>query len=241
MYSSKQIRDDIDVNVLCTILLSYDKEKYVTYCCSEHKSYFKNVDDKVKVKEPSLMQCLMHLSGLVEIVLSQCNNSVNNSNSSVNSSDDVDKENVLMMYRLLTKEVSPCFQNMLIKVYKEYYSKLNITTCSNNSNNIISTPIPISLRNDVIEEIMDISLFVLSSSLHDVRTEVVSFIYVLTSYCELTPMQKGFIYNNIVPLYLAIDDINSSNSSDNSSDSAINTVHQQQQHQRMNVSFLGDN
>ena len=231
MYSSKQIRDDIDVNVLCTILLSYDKEKYVTYCCSEHKSYFKDVDDKVNVKEPSLMQCLMHLSGLVEIVLNQCN-----------SSDDVNKENVLMMYRLLTKEVSPCFQNMIIKVYKEYYSKLNITTCNdtNNSNNIISTPIPIPLHNDVIEEIMDISLFVLSSSLHDVRTEVVSFIYVLTSYCELTPKQKGFIYNNIVPLYLAIDDINSSNNS-NSSDSAINTVHQQQQHQRMNVSFLGDN
>ena len=229
-YSSKQVSDIIDVNLLCSILLTYDKDKFTSYCCEEHKNYFQHVDEAVPIKYPSLVEQLRPLSGVIEIALHQ------------NSSHRMEhaSENILTLYRLLTKEASPCFQITLIKIYKEFYNKFNIdngkTYMSDNDDDVVPP-----LKRATLEEIMDISLFVMSAALHDVRVEVLSFIYVLNVFGKLTQTQKAFIHSNIFPVYLTIDDYNKDNcsvisSNNNNINNSVITFPK-----RMNVTFLNDN
>ena len=187
IYVSKQMVNIIDESQMATILLRYDKDHDTIFCCEEHTLYFTN-HNEIPVLEPELKNRLAPLRQIFDILMFR--------------RPEGDKK-LLTLYQLLTMELSPCLQLMIINSFFNYYD--NKRKSASRSQNVM-------FAQEVIKEIIKISLFVLSIALYDVRCEIINFLFLLVSLDGvdnsdnlLTPEQQTFIINNVTPVNVMIE------------------------------------
>ena len=188
VYISKQFADIIDELQMASILLRYDKDHDTIFCCEEHTLYFLN-HKEMPVLKPELKTQLAPLRQIFDILMNRKQNG---------------DEKLLTLYQLLTMELSPCLQLMIIESFEKYYIAYQRKSAAARSNNVMFSP-------KVINEIIKINLFVLSIALYDVRCEVINFIFLLVSFEKensdklLTQDQQTFIINNLTPINVMIE------------------------------------
>ena len=159
-----QMKDSLNISKICLLLRFYDEKRYNEYCCKEHSQIFtkpKNnlnlntIEDKIKIMNPEMGQKVDKLFDTIQIYINKL---------------DTDKETI-NLYKLLSLDISPCLQKKIVQVYIEHFKSENIP-----ENKKITT-----LKNLLENDYIEITEYVLSISLLDVRIQVLSLFKIIIS------------------------------------------------------------
>ena len=212
----------IDIMLFIDIILAYDEEKYNKFCCKYHSEYF-NIQSEIYI--PELTEILKPveeiISKLFEIFIREASQSQGRG-----------YENGKMLFKLfemLTFDISPCLQKMIIKFFlnylKNHYGKYYSLLDTNN-------------------RMFDITLFIFKTSIFDIKIDALNLILLMnnmkkylddelhstkrsrtnswalvTDNLETINAEKSlFIQNYILPFYLLGEGILISSSSKNNDD-----------------------
>ena len=158
-----QMKDSLNIAKICLLLRFYDEKRYDEYCCREHAKMFSKVkgtdkDDTVKVMNPEMSDKVDKLFDTIQIYINK-----------------LETDKTINLYKLLTLDLSPCLQKKIIQVYINHFGSQNVTVDKKKST---ATNL---LDNDYIE----ITEYVLSISLLDVRIQILSlFKIIISDYYE---------------------------------------------------------
>jgi len=95
------------------------------------------------------------------------------------------EEETVNLFKLLSLDLSPCLQKKIIKIYISYFQNDKIPT--NTKKNFLDN----LLKNNFLE----ISEYVLSISLLDVRIEILKLFYILTNNKDLSEVYINYLNN----------------------------------------------
>ena len=192
---------NIDIMKIANIMLYYDKEHLNKFCCKAHSEFFNGSNKEKKIMEPELSELFQKFEYILKLIgkkfHEECTKKIK-TQYIVKTQNDM-----ISLFEVLTLGVSPCLQKSIIKIFIEFfnenYSYANFYT-------------------NILNNIFDISLFVLKSSIFDNKIDIVNFINLLLSIKKaLTSKNKGkdllpsikinglyqiFMTNNIIPFYL---------------------------------------
>ena len=168
----------LNISKICLLLRFYDRKRYEQYCCSYHANLFnksknknKGIKNNIQIMKPEMGDKVEEFFKIIQIYvdkLIKCNKNVNNNKI---EGTDINIEKKMNLYQLLTLDLSPCLQKKIIQVYIDHFL-LNEQKVPKEDK--ISTLYNL-LENDFIE----ISEYVLSVSLLDVRNILWSLITII--------------------------------------------------------------
>ena len=167
-YSNNKGDDlNIDIMKIINILLYYDKDIYNKFCCKEHKEYF--TSSNTEVMSPELKEIIKPLKDILKIFFKKYNNETQliikeNKNSSELSKTGYD---LINLFEILTMNISPCLQKMIIELFFEFFNE-NINQAYKHVNLI-----------DKDGKIFNICLFIIKTSIFDIKIDVLNLIYLL--------------------------------------------------------------
>ncbi len=168
-----QLKDSLDMTKFCLILRFYDKNRYNEYCCMAHANLFKPKDTKEKyapkVMNPEMNSKLHNLFSIIQIYLEKISNDEETSN----------------LYKLLAMDLSPCLQKKIIKLFFSIFQKEKIPM--NDKKKFLDD----LLKNNFLE----ISEYVISFSLLDVRIELLKLFKLLLDNKDLSETFNKHIIN----------------------------------------------
>ena len=167
-YSNNKGDDlNIDIMKIINILLYYDKDIYNKFCCKEHKEYF--TSSNTEVMSPELKEIIKPLKDILKIFFKKYNNETQliikeNKNSSELSKTGYD---LINLFEIITMNISPCLQKMIIELFFEFFNE-NINQAYKHVNLI-----------DKDGKIFNICLFIIKTSIFDIKIDVLNLIYLL--------------------------------------------------------------
>ena len=156
---------DINTTNLINILLYHEKERYTHFCCKKHAEYFKK---ESKIMEPELNEYIKPLINIIKLLLNQFVIDYNNAHENVIIKKKLikDRKDLLLIFELLTFDISPCLQiNLLQLFFKFLKTDENLYTFLNVDNKINL-----------------ILLFLYKTSLFDVKELVFNYLIDLLNY-----------------------------------------------------------
>ena len=183
---------NIDIIKIIKILLHLDHDRHKLFCCKEHSEYFIEnfgiMNPELNLRLQPIEQLLLHLFREFE--------------EKVRSNDPISNEiasNLFKLFTLVTYDVSPCIQKMIIRLFSSfldkhfdnYFQKLNKE-----------------------EQIMNICLFILKSSVFDIKKDILNLIFIILKFENLSQKKdlakknehkSNFIVTNVLPFFLFED------------------------------------
>jgi hypothetical protein len=182
----------IDIIKIIKILLHLDQDRHTIFCCKEHSEYF---TENFGIMNPELYLRLQPIEQLLHHLFREFEEKVR-------CSDPVSNEianNLFKLFTLVTYDVSPCIQKMIIRLFSSfldkhfdnYFQKLNKE-----------------------EQIMNICLFILKSSVCDIKKDILNLIFIILKYENLSKKKdlakknehkSNFIVSNVLPFFLFED------------------------------------
>ena len=150
--SDDEMINYLDVSKICSFLRFYDNQKYTEYCCQEHADLFNEENNEVKIMSPPLQIKISSLLSLIQYILKK----------------EKDESNIELL-KMLSLDLSPCLQKAIIMLYVNHFS---------------DTTIPVQDRIFTLTQLLnqknlEVCLYVLSSSLLDVRCKLIILIKIL--------------------------------------------------------------
>ena len=173
-----QMKDSIDMKKICMLLRFYDDKRYSEYCCMDHANLFKPKDDKEKynpkVMSPELNTKIEKLIDIVKIYIDK----------KLYEPED----NVVILYQLLSFDLSPCLQKKIIQVYFSHFK---------------NDKVPMEIKKNVLDNLLknnfiEISEYILCISLLDVRIEMLKLFKIITEFLVL----GFFLFNTFISLLI---------------------------------------
>ena len=177
-----EMKESLNISKICLLLRFYDEKKYEEYCCRRHADLFnvqfneKNNNNcstfkeetELKVMRPEMNEKIGKLFDIIQLYIDKLNR---------------DKDTV-NLFKLLSLDLSPCLQKKIIEAYYNHFTNSNI-----NKNEKKAT-----LENLLKNNFLEITEYVLSISLLDIRIELLNlFRLLLQTYSNLI---KSHINNN---------------------------------------------
>ena len=181
--SDDEMINYLDVSKICSFLRYYDNQMYNEYCCQEHADLFNVENKEVKIMSPPLKIKISSLLSLIQYVLKK----------------EKDESNIELL-KMLSLDLSPCLQKAIIMLYINHFSDQTIPA----QDKIFTLTQLLSQKN------LEVCLYVLSSSLLDVRCKLIILIKILLQdyseeliiYFKKNNLNKrrviGFIKDNLL-------------------------------------------
>ena len=176
---------NIDIIKMIKILIHLDENKNIFFCCKKHSEYF---NDNYGIMNPELYIRLKPIEKLLTILFNEFEEKVK-----INDSKIKDSNNLYKLFTLLTYDISPCIQKMIIRVFSTILER-NFNKCFD----IL----------DQDEQILNISLFILKTSIFEIKKDILNLIFIILKNrnINIDISQKNiFISNYILPFYLFAD------------------------------------
>ena len=182
----------IDIIKIINILLHLDKDKNYLFCCKQHSEYFTIEND---IMSPELCIRLQPIEELLNHLFQEFEEKVTNNDSTAAETG----KNLGKLFTLLTYDVSPCIQKMVIRLFSDFLSE--------HFNNYF-------VLLDKEEQILNISLFILKTSIFEIKEDILKLIFIILKYenksanKEISAINENkckFISNYILPFYLFED------------------------------------
>ena len=207
-----QMKDSLNISKICLLLRFYDEKRYNEYCCKEHAEIFSKSknnqnnlnlnliekEDKIKIMNPEMGKKIDKLFDTIQIYINKL---------------DSDKETI-NLYKLLSLDISPCLQSKIIQVYIYHFKSENIPKSKKDT----------TFRNLMENDYIEITEYVLSVSLLDIRIQILSLFKIIISdyynnlleYLSISPNEKNlydkrigtifnFIGENLLPDKLLVE------------------------------------
>ena len=157
-----KIKESLSIHKICILLRFYDENRYNEYCCQNHANLIKNTknmkteqNNKNKViknvMNPEMKVKTEKIFEIIELYINKFGEDTDN------------------LFKLLLLDLSPCLQLKIIQVYINYF------ICNQISNENKEK----ALNNLLKSNMFEISEYVLSISLLDVRIEILKLIKIL--------------------------------------------------------------
>ena len=175
-----------DIIKLVRILLRIDHDKYKLFCCKEHSEYF---NEECGIMNPELSTRLKPFEDLIRLLFMEFKMKITG-----NKLYEIDENNnISKIFALLTYDISPCLQKMILTLFSEFIDN-NYHICFKS-------------LDQKEKKIFNILLFVLKTSILDVRLEALKLIFILlkNNPSKMDDKRYTFISNNILPFYLFQD------------------------------------
>ena len=182
---SKPIKDSIDFQKIINLLRFYDRNRYNKYCCKKHASLLRSNDEN-EIVQPDMNSRLGKLLDIIQLYV-----------------DKVDPEkDKINLYSILALDLSPCLKKKIIQIYIYHFINDKITNGTKEK----------TLTNLLKNNYFEITEYVLSVSLLDVRAEIFRLLHlILLKYkdktmeyltkCSLNHNQIfSFISLNVLPI-----------------------------------------
>ena len=205
---------DIDIIKIIRILLNYDRNRKYKFCCRDHAQYFK---ENYSIMDPELSSRLQPIEKLLQNIFEKSyEKSIKNYSEKINESNqlksnkktsnkslkrlsipaDYEGNNLYYLFYLLTYNISPCLQKMIIS--------LVINFLKNHFENFLNIF-------DKKNELFDIILFVFKTSIFDVKIQAMNLLLLIDKnnnwhYLENRDI-KIFIHKESLPIFL-LDEVN---------------------------------
>ena len=200
---------DIDIIKIIRIMLHYDKNRKYKFCCKNHCDYFNQV---YSVMEPELSKILEPIQKLLEKIFvktydelikqynnlntnNQIKNKKNSSNKTLVSLSEMkfeEKNNLYYLFYLLTYNISPCLQKMIIDLCNKFISNLSFY-------NFLAIF-------DSKNELFDIVLYVFKTSIFDVKISALNLLFLIEKKNKWSHFNnsdiKIFFQNELIPVFL---------------------------------------
>ena len=162
-----KIKESLSIYKMCILLRFYDENRYSEYCCQKHANVIKitskrNVKENNNIVTKNIMNPEMNvktkkLFETIQIYMNKIG------------------EDTVNLYKLLLLDLSPCLQIKIIQVYINYF------LC-----NISEEKKEKTLVNLLKNNFFDISEYVLTISLLDVRTQILELIKIIFQMFRIT-------------------------------------------------------
>ena len=171
----------VDIIKIIKILLHFDEKKNNLFCCKAHSEFF---IENFGIMEPSLNKRLEPIKELLKYLFNEFEEKVKQNDSTIKDS------NLYKLFTLLTYDISPCIQKMIIKLFS--------TVLEHNFEKYIEIL-------DKDQQLLNISLFVLKNSIFEIKEDIIHLIYILLKYENDNKQKNIFICKHILPFYLFAD------------------------------------
>ena len=176
----------LNIKKICHLIRFYDQKRYEEYCCSNHASLFSkttNEKDKniiikknMKIMEPEINVKLEYFFNTIQLYFDKIIKY--NQNYNINNINSIDSTKEINLYQLLSLDLSPCIQKKIIQVYINHFQASSQNVSENNK---IDT-----LNNLLYNNYIEVTEYVLSISLLDTRTLLLSlFRIILSNYFNI--------------------------------------------------------
>ena len=168
-----QMRDSLNMSKLCMLLRFYDEKRYNEYCCMFHANLFKPNDSKEKynpkVMYPEMRSKVKNIFEVIQLYIDKLS----------------EEDETIILYKLLVLDLSPCLQKKIIQVYLSHFQndKIKEENKKKNFDNL--------LKNNFIE----ISEYIICTSLFDVRVEMLKLIKIIIDNKELSEVLTKYLNN----------------------------------------------
>ena len=200
-----QIRESLNISKICLLLRFYDEKRYEEYCCKRHADLFNakldnkqennvKVENPLKVMNPEMNYKIDKLFDIIQLYINNFNK----------------EKEIVNLYKLLSLDLSPCLQKKIIQVFINHFTNKNIKDKN------------ITLENLLKNNFLEISEFVLSISLLDVRIEILTLFKLLFQNNSNTI--KTYIGNNNANNSNLNSIITNANSTNNNIMSTLNNL-----------------
>ena len=201
---------EVDIIKIIRIILFYDKNRKYQFCCKKHCDFF---NKNYSVMEPELSKRLEPISKLLEkifektykklVVYNQNINTNNNqiksnkknSNKTIKTYEDIkfyESNNFYYLFYLLTYNVSPCVQYMIIELLIKFISNQSFDCFLKTFDSQI--------------QLIYIILFVLKTSIFDVKIFALNLLLIIEKKNNWFYLNnddiKIFLQNELLPIFL---------------------------------------
>ena len=182
----------IDMNKIIKILLNLDENKNKLFCCKKHSEYFL---EKYEIMAPELSIRLSPFEELLKNVFKEFKRKIDCLIEESKNNDIKEMgNNLYKIFELLTYDVSPCIQKMIIGLFSCFLD--------NNFNEYLSYI-------DQEQQLLNIFLFIFKTSIFEIKKEIFDYIIMILKN-EKKPdkdiqLKYIFITNNILPFFLFED------------------------------------
>ena len=211
-----------DIMLLINIILTYDEERYYKFCCKFHSEYFNTQNE---IYNPELKEVLKPvediISKLFEIFIREAGKS--------QGKECKSGKMLFKLFELLTLDISPCLQKMIIKFFLNYMR--------NHMGKYFS-------QLDTNRRMFDITLFLFKTTIFDIKLDAFNLILLMNKVLkqkdesiinndrtnswaftvediEVIDTEKSILIENyILPIYLLSEDILVSNKVNNEEDNS---------------------
>ena len=222
---SKKEGYNIDINLIINILLHYDKERYTKFCCKYHSEFF---NESCEYLSPELNILLKPMEEIIEKLFEKFIEEVGQKEKEQEC--EIGKK-LFKMFELLTIDISPCIQKILINQFYKYMEKHMAKYYA---------------FLDVNKRMLDIILFIFKTSIFDIKIDALNLLLMIpacqknmSEFYDKRSQTNSFGYedepsfidnekiiliqNHILPYYLLGEGILvSSSSSKKSNDDSLN-------------------
>ena len=202
--SKSKLLINIDILKIINILLYYDSQKYNKYCCKKHSEYFTNVEEK-DIMFPELNEIIQPTINLLKELFNRYKGQFKNTNKGISIKDMINNNELLNDYNLdklfdlLTFDISPCLQKIIITMFSELKSnELYHLNKDGKFLYILFFLLKTSLFNDIKLIIFD---FIMS-----LFNENITYPNLNLNNSNTNNNIKQYIEYNLLPYYLLIDE-----------------------------------
>ena len=190
---NKQIKESLDIPKIINLLRFYDKDRYQKFCCKKHGSILKCKNEN-DIMQPELNSRLGKLFDIIQLYLDKI---------------ESEKEQNIILYSILSLDLSSCLKKKIVQIYLFHFIN------DKNPDKIKEKTLSNLLKNNYFE----ITEYVLSVSILDVRSEIFKLLhYILLKYKNqiLEYFKKRslnrnqiffYISENIIPIDIKINQI----------------------------------
>ena len=191
---------NIDIVKIIKILLYYDSQRYNKYCCLKHSEYFNDAKKKgiMSPELNDLVQPVVNLlKELIKRYLNQFNNINNDIKTMINSNQSINDYNLDLLFDLLTFDISPCLQKIILSLFFDLRNKSKELYELNKKGKFKDTLLFL-LKTSLFEDIKSISYDFLLAFINETSTNANN----KTNNLDI----RRFIESNILPNFLLIDE-----------------------------------
>ena len=154
----------IDINLIINILLHYDKERYSKFCCKFHSEFF---NESCECLSPELNILLKPIEEIIQKLFEKF---IEEARSKGKEQECEIGEKLFKIFELLTIDISPCIQKVIINQFSQYMEKHMGKYYA---------------LLDKSKKMLDIILFIFKTSIFDVKIDALKLLLIiLTPKCQ---------------------------------------------------------
>ena len=163
------IKEFFNLKKICLLLRIFDGERYNKLCCKRHYEIF-NIENNDNILKPEMSERIKDLFLIIQIYINKF----------------CDEEESIILFKLLSLDISSCLQEKIIEIYLNYFSdeKIDIENKMKGLDNLVKY------------NFIEILEYVFSITLFDIKLKILSIFKIIFGNNDFSQIFKKHLNND---------------------------------------------